>query len=56
MNETKKSGLAGKIAIVAAAVACVLVYLLVPGVNSFINKVLVMFRTGDFSAMRAFIA
>ena len=56
MNETKKSGLAGKIAIVAAAVACVLVYLLVPGVNSFINKVLVMFRTGDFSAMRTFIA
>lgn len=57
MNETKKkSGLAGKIAIVAAAVACVLVYLMVPGVNSFVNKVLVMFRTGDFSAMRAFIA
>ena len=56
-TETKKnSGLVKKLALVAAAVACLLVYLFVPAVNTLVNDIVKMFQTGNFASMRAFIA
>lgn len=47
---------AGKLVIAALAAASVVVYLAVPAVNSWVNSVVVMFQTGNFAEMRAFIA
>jgi len=52
----KKSKLLPKLLLLAAAAGCLAVYLFVPAVHSRINDVIVMFRTGDFSTMHAFIA
>ena len=57
MTETKKkSSLTKKLALVGVAVALLLVYLFVPAVNKLINDIVKMFQTGNFSAMRSFIA
>ena len=45
-----------KIILLAVVVACVLIYLYVPSVHSFLNKVVAMFKSGDFAQMRAFIS
>ena len=52
----KKSSLVKKLALVGVAVALLLVYLFVPAVNKLINDIVKMFQTGNFSAMRSFIA
>ena len=55
-TEKKKSGLVKKVALVAVAVALLLVYLFVPAINKLVNDIVKMFKTGNFSAMRSFIA
>ena len=54
--EQKKNSLIKKLVLVAAAVALLLVYLLVPTVNKSVNDIVKMFQTGDFASMRSFIA
>ena len=56
MTENKKSSLVKKLALVAVAVALLLVYLFVPAINTLVNDIVKMFKTGNFSAMRSFIA
>lgn len=45
-----------KIVILAIAVICVAAYLLVPSVNSAMNRVFGMFASGDFDVVRDFVA
>ena len=52
----KKSSWTKKLILVGVAVACLLSYLLIPPVNKLINDIIKMFQTGNFSAMRGFIA
>jgi len=52
----KKKSLTKKLALVGVAVACLLAYLFIPPINKLINDILKMFQTGNFSAMRSFIA
>ena len=52
----KKSSLIKKLALVGVALALLLIYLFVPAVNKLINDIIKMFQTGNFSAMRSFIA
>ena len=52
----KKNKWLGKIAIIGLAAAALVVYFAVPGVKNFIDSIIKMFQTGNFSAMRSFIA
>ena len=52
----KKSGLAKKLVLISVAVVLLMVYLLVPAVNTAVNDIVKMFQTGDFESMRSFIA
>lgn len=56
VNNEKKIEWGKKIAVVAFFVALFLVYLLVPTVHQWVNDVIVLFKTGDFDEMRAFVA
>lgn len=53
--ENQKIKWKGKIALILTAVAAILVYVFVPSVNEWINKVLATFATGDFTDVRAFV-
>lgn len=52
----KKNSWVGKVVILALVVLALVIYFTVPAVKEWVNSVLVMFRTGNFSAMRQFIA
>ena len=52
----KKHNWAGKIIIIGLLVASIMVYFMVPSVKNWIDKLVEMFRTGDFEQMRTFIA
>lgn len=52
----KKQSWAGKIAVLAVLLAALAAYLAVPAVRRSVNSLVNMFRTGDFEAMRSFIA
>ena len=52
----KKQSRAGKIAVLAVILAALAAYLAVPAVRRSVNSLVDMFRTGDFEAMRSFIA
>ena len=54
--EKKKNSLVKKGILVAAALILLLVYLFVPAVRQFVDNIVRMFQTGDFEAMRGFIA
>lgn len=53
--ENQKIKWKGKIILILIAVAAILVYMLVPSVNVWINKVLATFATGDFIDVKAFV-
>lgn len=55
-NKKVKAGKKGKIILLAIVAACLAVYFLVPGVKTWVDSVVRMFKTGNFSAMRSFIA
>lgn len=46
---------AQRVAIVAAIVLCIALYLAVPAVNSFVNELVARFSTGDFTELSEFI-
>lgn len=52
----KKQSRAGKIVVLAVILAALAAYLAVPAVRRSVNSLVDMFRTGDFEAMRSFIA
>lgn len=52
----KKTGWAGRIAIVLCALALLLAYLLVPAAHGWVDSVVAMFATGDFTVVREFVA
>ena len=52
----KKQSRAGKIVLLAVILAALAAYLAVPAVRRSVNSLIDMFRTGDFEAMRSFIA
>lgn len=53
--ENKKIKWTGKIMLILIALAAIGVYMAVPSVNAWINKVLAMFATGDFTDVRSFV-
>jgi len=55
-NKKAKVGRKGKMILLAIVAACLAVYFLVPGVKTWVDSVVRMFKTGNFSAMRSFIA
>ena len=55
-NAKKKNPWVGKLIVIGFFLALVAIYFMVPSVHEWVNSVLEMFRTGNFSAMRQFIA
>lgn len=55
-QKSGQAGLTGKILLIGLALAALIVYLTVPAARSAVNFLVDMFRTGDFDAMRSFIA
>lgn len=55
-NPETKSGWAGCIAVVACALALLACYSLVPAVHSWVDTVVMMFATGDFTVVKDFVA
>lgn len=55
-KEKHKNSWVGKVIILGLAVLAIIIYIAVPGVHTWVNSVLEMFKTGNFSAMRQFIA
>lgn len=55
-KETKKIEWGKKIIVIAFFLALVIIYVAVPSVHEWVNNVIVMFKTGNFAEMRAFIA
>lgn len=53
--ENQKIKWKGKIAVILIAIAAILIYMFVPSVNEWINKVLATFATGDFTDVRTFV-
>lgn len=54
--ENKKIEWGKKIIVIAFFLALVIIYVAVPSVHEWVNNVIVMFKTGNFAEMRAFIA
>lgn len=54
--EKKKGSWAGRITLLVLFLAALGVYFAVPAVHEWVNKVIVMFQTGNFDDMHAFIA
>ncbi len=54
-QEEKKIHWGSKIAVLAFFAALILAYVCIPSVHEWVNTVLVMFKTGNFADMRAFI-
>lgn len=50
-----KTGWAGRIAVVLCALALLAAYFLVPTIHSWVDDVVGMFATGDFTAVRSFV-
>ena len=57
MEKPKKKGsrIAGKIIVLALLAAAVLIYFLVPSVNTGFNNIVKMFASGDFKVVRTFV-
>lgn len=52
----KKKKLVGKIVIVVLIVAAVVSYVMIPAVNSAMNRIIKMFSSGDFTVVKEFVA
>ena len=55
-SEQKKNGWTGRIVIAVIFLVLLGVYFAVPSVHTWVNRVIVMFQTGNFDEMHAFIA
>ena len=54
--ENKKIEWGKKILVIAFFLALIVIYVAVPSVHEWVNNVIVMFKTGNFAEMKAFIA
>ena len=55
-QKNRQAGLIAKIILIGLALAALIIYFSVPVARNSVNSLVDMFRTGDFDAMRSFIA
>lgn len=55
-NKISKKSIIEKVILLIIIIACVLIYIFVPKVNSTINDIFKMFATGDFQVVKEFVA
>lgn len=55
-NKISKKSIIEKIILLIIIIACILIYIFVPKVNSTINDIFKMFATGDFQVVKEFVA
>lgn len=53
--DKKKNPWIGRGIVIGLAVACLVLYFVVPSIHNWVNSVIKMFQTGDFDQMKAFI-
>lgn len=56
MEKEKKINISGKVILLLAVICCVLAYFFIPSVNRILNKIFVMFASGDFTEVKQFIS
>lgn len=55
MEKEKKINISSKVILLIAVICCVLAYFFIPSVNRILNKIFVMFASGDFTEVKQFI-
>lgn len=55
MEKEKKINISSKVILLLAVICCVLAYFFIPSVNKILNKIFVMFASGDFTEVKQFI-
>ena len=55
-NKISKKSIREKVILLIIIIACILIYMFVPKVNSTINDIFKMFATGDFQVVKEFVA
>ena len=55
-NKISKKSIIEKIILLIIIIACILIYIFVPKVNSTINDIFKMFATGDFQVVKEFVS
>ena len=56
MEKEKKINISSKVILLIAVICCVLAYFFIPSVNRILNKIFVMFASGDFTEVKQFIS
>ena len=55
-NKISKKSIIEKVILLIIIIACILIYMFVPKINSTINDIFKMFATGDFQVVKEFVA
>ena len=55
-NKISKKSIIEKVILLIIIIACILIYMFVPKINSTINDIFKMFATGDFKVVKEFVA
>ena len=55
-NKISKKSIIEKVILLIIIIACILIYIFVPKVNSTLNDIFKMFATGDFQVVKEFVA
>ena len=55
MEKENKINISSKVILLIAVICCVLAYFFIPSVNKILNKIFVMFASGDFTEVKQFI-
>lgn len=56
MEKENKINISSKVILLLAVICCVLAYFFIPSVNRILNKIFVMFASGDFTEVKQFIS
>lgn len=56
MEKEKKINISSKVILLIAMICCILAYFFIPSVNRILNKIFVMFASGDFTEVKQFIS
>mgnify|MGYP000519150919 CR=1 FL=1 len=56
MEKEKRINISSKVILLIAVICCVLAYFFIPSVNRILNKIFVMFASGDFTEVKQFIS
>lgn len=56
LNKINKKSVIEKLILLLIIIACILVYIFIPAVNSRLNSIFKMFATGDFNVVKEFVA